>query len=306
MIKQYCLLLCFFGMAACSIACEICGGSAVGQTYGLLPGTSKHFAGIRWHSRAFHTTHVPLNEQIASRWVSRERYMTTEAWGRYALSDKFQVYAVVPFHYFTRMEDGHVQEKSGVGDMSVNVGYEVVNTYNDTSSTKYNHYLLVTAGVNMPTGSFDAGMDWEEVNPNFQTGSGSWDMLANVNYSVQRNKTGIQADVFYRYNTKNSYGYRFGQSLGVQSRLFYKYQLNSNAMLVPQGGVRVDVSAPDYNVTHDNSLSGGKMSSWQVGADLYYKNLMAGYAYQQPLEQQWANGLVEMKHYHTLNVSYLF
>lgn len=304
MIRYFVITLCLWVWSSVAFSCEICGCSAVGQTYGLLPNSSRHFVGVRWHSRAFITEHIPLASHTGEMSRSIEHFNSMELWSRIKLSDRWQAFITLPYHYFRMEESGDTQKKQGIGDAVINIGYEVVNTHKRPFGG-WRHYLLLTAGVKLPTGRFDAEINWHDTNPNFQMGSGSWDYLANINYSLQYYDWGLQTDLYYRFNSTNTYGYQFGQSGGLQSRFFYKKSIKENMLLIPHLGVRHDRSAQDYNVNHYNDLSGGYFTTAQLAADFYLRRFFMGYSAQVPMAQYWAGGMVKMRYYHMINFTYL-
>ncbi|MDP1051393.1 hypothetical protein, partial [Klebsiella quasipneumoniae] len=74
-----------------------------------------------------------------------------------------------------------------------------------------------------PTGRFkyDLNSSEEVANPNFQLGTGSTDFLLNAIYTVRYNQWGLNTDLTYKINTKNSNQYQYGNKLTTALTAFY-------------------------------------------------------------------------------------
>ena len=149
----------------------------------------------------------------------------------------------------------------------------------------------------MPTGKYDShAIQLEEGLPNMQTGTNSWDMLGDINYTISYKKFGVNADLCYVKTTPNPNSYKFGdrQSIGLLG--FYRWQKNDMTIL-PQFGFKYEHANQDYSnfsAGTKDDMSGGWQIHAAVGMQAYYKQWGLQFMYNQPVDQHYASGLVTM------------
>lgn len=283
-------------------ACEICGCSSGGGFTGILPQFRRHFVGVRYTYRSYITTHPTTD---GSKLTSMDRFHTADIWGRFYVHKRVQLFAVIPINSFSQTESGFTTPTTGLGDVQVFVNYAVMQTP-DSSNSPWKHVLLAGGGLKAPTGENNAqNRIGERLNQNLQPGTGSWDALVNMVYTVRYKKWGMNLDANARITTTNNQGFRFGNRVGGSAKFFYwaKYR---NWSFLPQIGVLADYGMKDKDQGATIPESGGLAMMGTVGADVYFKRYVAGFTFQQPLQHSLAAGTIQPFQRYSVNLAVLF
>lgn len=100
----------------------------------------------------------------------------------------------------------------GIGDVTVMGLYRL---YTDDEARPYDAFT-VGIGVKTPTGSStEKSESGRFVHAHMQPGTGSWDPLISLIYTKTVNPFLFQADAAYQISTRNSEGYKFGDSFSA-------------------------------------------------------------------------------------------
>ncbi|GAB3641690.1 hypothetical protein [Spirosoma arcticum] len=282
------LIICVLMLTALPcVACDICGCGNGSSFFGILPQSHRGFVGVRYgyKSYASHLTSVNLR--------SEETFQKAELWGRFYPMRKLQVLAFVPYfvNRQTLLETGDQKTLSGLGDASVLVNYNVLNTFMDSTIHQIDHSLLLGGGVKLPTGRYryDPLSDADVANANFQLGTGSVDVLVNAVYTVRYRQWGINTDATYKMNGANSNRYQFGNRTTVNASVLYFGQLGG-VTLVPNAGVAYENARRDRDLGVLNTRTGGYTTFATAGIEGYIRNVSMGVNYQKPVTQNLSNG----------------
>ena len=184
LIQLICFLF-FSAFATALFACDVCGCSMDGSYIGILPQFHKNFIGLNYSQLDFTTEHHILGQPSST--VSKEHFSTTELRGRINLSNRIQTFIFIPYATNSQSENGLQSTFSGIGDVRIIFNYNVLNT-GDSLMNKWKHNLQAGAGVKLPTGSFNTLDRTQTVNPNLQAGTGSYDALMNIIYTIRHKK----------------------------------------------------------------------------------------------------------------------
>lgn len=300
------LLLALSVMSYNAEACDVCGCSASNQYLGLLPKSTLSFISLQYQYNSFKSDHPSLFENRPNE-VASDYYNTVQLWGRYAVTDRLQVFAFVPYRYNMQKTDTSTYTNSGIGDMSVLANWVLIK--DNVIDAKWRHQLFAGGGVKAPTGSYTGitAMDKQGL-PNMQPGSASWDFIVNANYTVRKNAAGINLDAAYTFTTANKDAYKYGNKLNAGLLGFY-FIKKGKYNFIPQIGVRYEYSLHDYdNYTRKwlNEQSGGYMSFATAGLQVYYNKIGAKVTYQQPLMQQYSSGYVTARQRIDVGIFLLF
>jgi hypothetical protein len=299
-MRAFSFILLFLSIQTVAHACDVCGCSAGGSYFGILPMYQRHFVGMRYQTRSFETSHIRNDPD-----PSKEHFQTMDIWGRFYPSRRWQIFGFLPYNIFEKYELGNVLKNKGLGDISLIANYAILNT-GDSVFHRFRHTLLVGGGLKLPTGKHDfKNADGTALNPNLQMGTGSFDYIASVNYTLRYQKQGLFTDANARINTPNTEGYRFGNRLSTTVKYFYWQQL-SEGVLMPSVGINNEFIGKDSdnNKTVGDNSGTSTFSSW--GLDVYYKNLAISTLYQIPIKQNLGDGFVKAQNRWSINVSYLF
>lgn len=269
------------------MACDICGCGNGSSFFGILPQSHRGFVGLRYGYKSYssHLSSVNLR--------SEETFQKAELWGRFYPVRKLQVLAFVPYfvNRQTLLKTGDQTTLSGLGDASVLVNYNLLNTLMDSTTHQIDHSLLLGGGVKLPTGRYryDPLSETDVANANFQLGTGSVDVMLNAVYTVRYRQWGINTDATYKLNGTNSNRYQFGNRTMVNTSLLYFGRIGG-VTLVPNAGVTYENARRDREQGVINTRTGGYTTFATAGAESYFGNVSMGLNYQKPVVQNLSNG----------------
>lgn len=285
-------------------ACDVCGCAAGAQYLGLLPQYKWNFAGLQQQYGDFSSSH-PSAYLGRPYEQATDQYHTFQAWGRVNAGRRYQVFAFVPYRYNVHHEDSSTYSKSGIGDISLLVN----RVFLEEAGHNWTHTLQGGAGIKLPTGNYAGVSSADKAGlPNLQPGTGSWDFITNVNYTLRHNKVGANLDASYTFTTASSGNYKYGNRLATGLLGFYTVQIKSIA-LMPQAGVRYEYTLHDYDNYSKkwlNEQSGGYMCYATAGVQAYYKRVGLRLTYQLPVSQHYGSGYVTAKQKMESGIFFLF
>lgn len=155
------------------------------------------------------------------------KYTTTIGYG---FSPKFSAFVSIPYVRNTMdmtmqmgmmWKDSVMDPVQELGDITLMGLYRV---YTDIEDMPKNA-LTVGLGIKTPTGSSTlSNSKGKFIHAHMQPGTGSWDPLFSILYTKMANPFLLQADATYQLATRNSDGYKFGDSLSAN--LFGKYAVS--------------------------------------------------------------------------------
>lgn len=278
-------------------ACDVCGCAANANYFGILPQYGQHFAGLRYTSSRFTSSHMPsLFETSQSPY--HESLQRMEVWGRFYPAKRIQLYAFIPYQYNTRNDAGVVTTSQGLSDISVMGNYILINT-GDSGRLSWRNTLSLGGGVKAPTGRFDPSGA-----ASLQTGTGTWDYLLNAIYTTRYKQLGLNADVNVRLNTANA-DYRYGNRYTSSVRLFYwhRYKLVS---ILPHTGILAEYAQKDRKYGIDQYYTGGNGYYSATGIDVYFRRISVGCIYTVPLSETLNAGYEKTNQRVSVQALYLF
>lgn len=208
--------------------------------------------------------------------------------------------AILPFSYYTK---GSVSNY-GMGDATLLAGYMLYNN-GDSIGHTIKQTITINGGVKLPTGATHKTSNGERLSPTMQPGSGSFDFVANLFYSIRYRKAGFTADASYKINTTNKDGYRFGNRLTVSGKAFLWLRANWVSIL-PSIGVAYENAANDGNNNYRVNYSGGQAVLGQIGVDCYYRNMGVMAGVQVPVAYNYNGNLTQPMPRLNVQVFYTF
>lgn len=287
------LLACLIGVYTTAAACDVCGCSSGASYLGTMPQLNRSFLGLRFSQRSYVVNHPALSTGLAIP-AQNEYYRSVDIFGRYFITRRLQVMALVPFNLYERKgSEGHIVN-NGLGDVNLLAGYVLLNT-GDSIMHRFKHTLIVNAGAKLPTGRYKINDNGDEryTNPAIQPGTGSVDGLFNLFYTLRYRKFGFTVDGNMRLSGKNSQGYQMGNRYTTSARVFLWQKLGWDWSILPSVGATYDYAAIDYKYGIRQTNTGGNGVFGTVGADVYYKKMALGAYYQHPLAYQYSGGLAQ-------------
>ena len=284
-------------------ACDVCGCSISGLQFGILPQFQKHFLGVRYGTKSFQTLHPPVfsTDKLTT---SNEHFQNLDLWGRIVLSERIQMFGFIPYNSVVKKENGEIFKQNGLGDVSIIAMYAIINQ-RKSSSLPIIQNLQVGGGIKLPTGSHDVITSDGTYIPGAQLGSGSVDILANLNYIIKYQDFGLSIESSYRYNLTNNLNFRFGNRFTNAAKLFYKIDF-SKVVLMPNIGFNIEKSFQDNHEGLNLDLSGGEGFYGQVGIDIFTPNMTFGIQFQPVIYENIADGNITSKNRFTVQSMYIF
>jgi hypothetical protein len=268
-------------------ACEVCGGGGGGLQLGAYPQFDRHFIGLRYQYQGFDTDHG-IREQFVS---TGETYHTVGLWMRFAIGDRWQLFASLPYQHSTKVETYGTFNTSGVGDLSLLGLYTLID---EQAVGRFTHTLQVGGGVKLPLGSTGYVNDFGEWYPGLQNGSGSVDALINLVYIVRRDAWGLSVEEsLQRSGSNHSADFSFGNRSTTTARIFRIFTDEaSTRSIIPFVGASLQVMGVDTYQGEEYSPSGGHAMSAQVGVDVVTPRWSFGASVNPTIFQDQADGLI--------------
>ncbi|MBX2906694.1 MAG: hypothetical protein KF744_11690 [Taibaiella sp.] len=289
-MKKVTPLLCAVMLAAYSgKACDVCGCASSGQYFGLLPQASRSFAGVQYQYYKFTTAHPSLFENKREE-QSTNFYSTAQAWGRYTLGKRLQLFGFVPYRYNLQESDTITYREHGIGDVTLMADVVFLN-----SGEAITHQLLAGGGVKLPTGQYTGVSENDRLGlPNMQPGTGSWDAILNANYTMRQGRKGLNVDASYTLTTPNRDHVKYGNKFAAGVVAFRSLHAD-DVTIIPQIGARYEFALHDYdNYSRKwlNEQSGGYMAFGTVALQANYRRAGLRMIYNLPVSQKYSSGYV--------------
>lgn len=269
-------------------ACDVCGCSVSSQSLGLLPQFSKHFVGLQYLYSSSTSNHPSLFAGKPDE-HSEQQFTNTQIWGRYQIAKRVQLFAFIPYIHSTNQNSEGSTVSNGIGDATLmsNISFP----FKQRNESK--RLLLMGVGIKFPTGKYNPNAAANSL-ANSQTGSGSWDFIANTNYTQKKGKWGYNVDLSYLFTTANAWQYKFGNRFNASAICFYWIE-RKYVTIVPQAGFKIEYALHDYDNYSKkwlNEKTGGTMNFASIGTQVFYKNFGLKASVQIPFYQQYATGYV--------------
>lgn len=280
-------------------ACDACGCSMSSVYWGLLPNNSNHYLGFWWQHQRYTTG---LNNQDAI--ANTEWFNTLELRGRFLVHPKVQLIAILPYAHHIREMDGKPISLNGLGDAILMGSYTLWNT-RDSIQSAIRHRLAFGGGLKMPTGAFRQSEADQTINPAFQLGSGSWDVLFNMSYTARLSRFGLNVDATYKLNTANQNEYQFGDRWNAALSLFYMGAFRAWEIM-PNIGLFGEHSDWDVQEGYYRTFTGGQALFGTAGVELYNGPVNFGINYNLPFSQDLNDGAIEARSRVSLHLNYFF
>lgn len=294
------ILIPLFAMVESSVACNVCGCGVGNYHYGILPQFGKNFVGVRYRYSSYTST---LDASHGHQY-SYETFQTTELWGRFYPARRVQAFVFVPVNFNERREGMHAKHLRGLGDIVISANYNLINTY-DSADAKVKHNLLLGGGLKLPTGKYRALENGLTVNQNFQLGTGSVDFLFNLIYTIRFGDIGFNAEASYSLTTANKDEYQFGNATRTGLTAFYLVRAGAFTIM-PNIGASAEFFEDNSQFDQPFQDTGGWASLYNLGTEVYYRNIALGATVAIPGKQALFNDMVEADNRFSAHLTYMF
>ncbi len=272
-------------------ACDVCG-----IFLGVQPNDRRSTIGLFYRSRVMQgTTQVPITSNLLVKHGSpvntalpyREVPVTeivnvAELRADLRLAERFFLLASVPLNNTYRGVNGYqLMDAYGMGDPFAMLRYQLANTraYQERA---YVHRLLAGAGVKLPLGRSDLRIDDELVSPDVQLGTGGWDLLLSLEYSVRRGRTAGGVSTMARINGANAAGYQLGHGISTTAEVFHRFGSDTLSFAPAIGAYGEWMALDRVNGVADNGTGGTTIFS-HAGVRAWWKRFSFSAYYQHAL-----------------------
>lgn len=276
--------------------CDACGCSTSGGSLGFSSLLNKNFIGLRYFYQEYTSKDGLYNN---SPWI-KEHFNTMQLWTKFTVSDKIQIAALVPFQFHDNEKSSGAQSISGLGDVSVTGFYSLINKVSDNAVWAQN--LEVGAGVKLPTGKYNSNFNGT-VNPSFQVGTGSWDVLFIAEYTLVRESLGWNSSLSYNIKTENKDAYQFGNQFNYNSVVFYNAKFNK-VDIVPQIGISGEVFESNKQFGEDLKDTKGDALFGKIGVEVGLDKFGIGFNGMLPISQNLTGGKVKADYRFSIHLNY--
>ncbi|MBS1616500.1 MAG: hypothetical protein JST06_10335 [Bacteroidetes bacterium] len=303
-MKRIFLLILLALIAGPVVACNTCGCSASSPYLGILSQRGGSFLGLQHSYRWFESYHDASEQAMPP---GKEQFQTLQLWGSYAIG-RLRLLAILPYQYNLKQEDGVHSRLSGLGDATLLVNLQLLKPNGNCGG--WQQFLQAGAGIKMPTGAYDNSVlgSGDELAPSMQAGTGSWDYLANANYTLRHADWGFNLEGSYTLTTPNRQTYKYGNRLSSALQAFREIPWKQ-LRYIPAAGLRFEQAEQDYDNYPSRSraaYTGGYFLYATAGLHVYSQKWGAELGYNLPLTQHYGADLVQAKGRLELGILRLF
>ena len=289
------LAICIFSFES-SFACDICG-----SYMGVTPYKNFSSVGLFYRYRSFNgynindqkhkifpTSIFNPNAKIAHGGVlmgangtqnldslypktDYDVYRVYEARAKFFFHKRIEINAIVPFYINSSKEQTAKETITGIGDMSIFLGYHLISKLD---TPKWKHRLVLGLGMKVRTGKyFLANSSNIRFDPLLQPGTGSNDWLIYTNYLIGKKNLAFNTTFLYKVNGENIYKEKIANSITNHSSLFYVLKIK-NLQLMPS--VMFYYEHTDGLYRNNEYLLNTRMTEAMLGPglDILYKGFM--------------------------------
>jgi hypothetical protein len=206
-----------------------------------------------------------------------EVYRALELRGRYFISRRFELNAVLPYNSNTEQYNGNRNTLSGIGDVNIYGGYHALRKLDRPFSQR----LILGAGIKLPTGTYNGeNIQGIRFNTLSQTGTGSTDGFVYFNYMAGVKKMGLSLSGTYKVNGENAEEESIANSTTGYLNVFFNAGLGKSVKLVPSAQLAYEYSAGEKYKGQKTGehIMNNLMSG--IGLDLFVKNITLNMAVQ--------------------------
>jgi len=280
-----------------------CGSSGGGMGYGTVG--NENFIGLRYIYQSYKSRDGIFNN---SPWVD-ENFNTLQLWGKIPVTKKLSLTAIIPYHFHNReFINNTTQRIDGLGDISILAFYSVITPVPDglfeNQQSKYKHSLELGGGIKLPTGDYNRSNNAGSVNPSFQVGTGSYDYVAALNYSVGYKNWGLGFMTNYTFKTENNDEYHFGDQFTYGVNLSKVYNTVKIDKIIPFIGLAGEVFNENESYGLPVADTQGSVLFTRIGTELSLGKLSTGVNFMLPLTQDLNSGNVEANYRLGLHLNY--
>ncbi|MFM1932267.1 MAG: hypothetical protein RL226_1570 [Bacteroidota bacterium] len=265
----------------------------MGTGMGVLPDFRATTFGFTAAHRTFTSTHpVLFTDEVPI--VGEDRFLTMEAMARITLFKGVQLQAHVPYNVYSQKENNVFEQRSGLGDIRAGLNYQ----FSGGESLRYQ--IAFGAGVKLPTGRWNE----PEVNVNLMPGTGSTDFYGAFNALLRLRDWGLMLQSSGSRTGENKEHFRFGNHAEGMIRAMRWLTLTEELSVIAHVGYSASFLDPNLLRSEEVELTGGMLSQFRPGIDVYYSNWGVQSQVGIPLKQNLAEGHVVQESWMSFSLIY--
>ncbi len=234
-----------------------------GQAHNVMPTGSPGLLRVA-HDGHDHPTAAPPDP------TDFEIYRVDELRARWFLGKRLEMSAYVPMVRNLTQERGTQTAVSGMGDVTVLVGYHVLRRI-ETEGVQ--QLLILGVGAKLPTGNSDRrspeGVRYELPH---QPGTGTLDPLAYATYILGYQRAGLSLTTSGKVSTRNRFGESLAPAVTHYATLFYTVPIGDDWRLIPSAQLyyeRTNGQRLDGRLTGEHALNEAMLGP---GLDVFWRN----------------------------------
>lgn len=278
------LVILFLSAAFQSLACDIC------SVYSAIePNSFKSRIGFNYRSSFYKGKPlIGLKHGGFNDYYVKELYDYYELSGRY-FNQKTQlaIQGSIPIvNRYRSLNEGIQIDNWGFGDPQLQLVYRALNTKKCIGGEDENlvNRLEVGLGVKMPLGKTNVAYNGVLSDMDMQLGSGSWDLLATLQYVLKVKSWGFGLDVAYQFNNNGRTGYHYGDAFTMKLKGFYFWK-KGDWGLIPTLGVSANMGFEDRYQGTLYYDSGEFALLDDLGFNVYWKRFQINTSFSLPMMQ---------------------
>ncbi|NOQ75009.1 MAG: hypothetical protein GQ574_23550 [Crocinitomix sp.] len=301
-----------------SFACDNCN-----VYLNLSPNDYKNSIGIFMRHREMYGEYNLLGEMITTRhaghgndmafWGEKvvEKYFTYELRGSFYIREKWKTSVILPMvNNLQQIGDYRRYNITGIGDPIIMESYQVFNTKQDALSGALKQRLSIGAGLKFPLGKTNLEYTNGIPNLDLQPGTGSWDALVFIAYTVKWKFAGITANVNHKRNGLDAEDYRYGAVTNGTLNLFSDLSFKRFKVRLSTG-VYIEHAQMDETALYSNELpfkhydTGGTVLFGNGKIQVFTDHFTAFLEYQTPLKNS-LNGYTQLLTKNKINTGIIY
>lgn len=264
--------------------CDACGCAINNNSIGFDGLLNKQYIGIKYFSQ-----HYKVKENIFVNEPNENQYFNSiQLLGKIPINKKLILYGVIPCNINTK-ESNPRESIEGLGDITLLANYYLINNQHNTKNSP--HKLLTNIGLKIPTGKFDKE-NAAGVNPSFQVGTGSWDVLTSVNYQFIKPSFAIQLGTDYIIKGENEKRYKFGNQFNTAFTGYYFFSLDK-LRINPKIGLIYENYQSNHQLGDEIPKTSGSITFGKTGIEINYNWFTLGSDISVPFYENLAEGEIE-------------
>jgi len=210
-----------------------------------------------------------------------EIYTTAEIRAKYFIHERIELNAILPYVMNQQRLNNDKTNISGIGDINLFAAYHAVQKI---YTEKFQHRLIFGAGIKLPVGHYyKKNENNKRIDFILQPGTGSIDYVMYINYIFGHKKMGINLNSMYKFNGKNYYSEKIGNSTANYLNVFFKLRQDKNFKIFPSAQFYYEYSKGLFINNKLQEQTTMSILNAGLGLDMYYKNLAFNISFQLPV-----------------------